>query len=152
MVKDSFWTDMREIKELQVALKRVGDLPQKTVTGAVRKGANIVKAAARANAPVDTGTLKKAITVSPERNKKKGVKWFQVSFSKKYTDVLAKTSATTGKRAFYPNAQEFGFFAGHRPVTGKHYMLDAGNRSEDRYNSIVRTELLRRLDEEWKKK
>ncbi|CEG26009.1 HK97-gp10 family putative phage morphogenesis protein [Bacillus sp. B-jedd] len=96
------------LKELEKTIKRLGKLPQKCVTKAARKGANIGLKAARQNAPVDEGNLKKALVLKGEKSKIKGKKVYQITFDPKMNYVLVKESKA-GKRSYYPASQEYGF-------------------------------------------
>ena len=55
-------------------LGRMEDIPQKCVTKAAGKGANVVRKAVRGEVPVDTGALKRGIVRTGERSRKKGKK------------------------------------------------------------------------------
>ena len=57
------------MKELERSLKKLGKVPQKHVTASARKGMNIVLKDSRANAPVDTGALKKGMKLKGERSR-----------------------------------------------------------------------------------
>lgn len=46
------------MKELQKSIKKLGQVPQKCVTPAAKKGMNIALKSAKKNAPEDTGELK----------------------------------------------------------------------------------------------
>jgi HK97 gp10 family phage protein len=101
-------SEIRGMKELERTIKQLGQLPQKCVTKASRKGATVVLKAAKANAPVDEGNLKKGIVLKGERSRIKGKKVYQVTFDRNMNDVFVKESEE-GKRSYYPASQEFGF-------------------------------------------
>jgi HK97 gp10 family phage protein len=110
------------MEELQKTIKKLGELPQKCVTKAARKGSKIALNSAKQNAPVDTGSLKRGLSQKGERTKTKGKKVYQVTFNKGMNDVFT-TESKSGKRGYYPAAQEYGFFARNgRYIPGFHYM------------------------------
>lgn len=83
-------------------------VPQTTVTKSARAGASIAYKSAKANAPVDTGNLKKGLILKRERRRKPGKAVYQVTFDPAMNDVFVKESKD-GKRAYYPASQEYGF-------------------------------------------
>lgn len=101
-------TKIEGMKELERSIKRLGQLPQRCVTKAARKGAAIAHKAARANAPVDRAELKKGIVLKGERSKTKGKKVYQITLDRNKNNIFVKVSKA-GKRAYYPASQEFGF-------------------------------------------
>ncbi|SDM17440.1 HK97 gp10 family phage protein [Bacillus sp. OK048] len=110
------------MKELEKTIKQLGQLPQKVVTKAARQGASVSLKAARANAPVDSGDLKKGIKLVGERTKIKGKKVYQVTLDKALNHVFVKESKA-GKRAYYPASQEYGFLTRDgRYVPGYRYL------------------------------
>ena len=58
---------MKELKSLE----KLGKVPQKHVTSSARKGMNISLKDAKANAPYDTGMLKKGIVMKGERSRQR---------------------------------------------------------------------------------
>lgn len=96
-----------EVKGLEDLIAKLNALPakleKKVIRAAVRKGANIIRDKARSYVPVDTGDLKKSITVSgakykkgtialaikPRNNKKKGVTVFYGRFIEYGTSKMA---------------------------------------------------------------
>jgi HK97 gp10 family phage protein len=102
-------SNIEGLKELERTIQRLGALPQKCVTKAARKGANVALKAARQNAPVETGDLKKGLKLNGERARIRGKKVFQVSFNRNMNDQFVKLSKDGNKRYYYPASQEFGF-------------------------------------------
>ncbi|MFJ5713118.1 HK97 gp10 family phage protein [Neobacillus sp. NPDC093127] len=100
--------EIEGMKQLEKTIKQLGELPQKVVTKAARQGASVALRAARANAPIDSGDLKKGLKLVGERSKIKGKKVYQVSFDKNKNDIFVKESKE-GKRAYYPASQEYGY-------------------------------------------
>lgn len=105
--------EIKGMKELEKAIKQLEKLPQKCVTKAARQGANVALRSAKGDAPQDTGLLKKSMKLVGERSKIKGKKVYQVTFDEAFNgdgeNGLVKKSKITGKRAYYPASQEFGF-------------------------------------------
>lgn len=125
------------IRELENTIKELGKLPQKCVTRAARNGAKIALADARQNAPVDTGNLKRALKLVPEKTRRRGRKVFQVSFDRSYNDVFVKISAE-GKRSYYPVSQEYGYFAVNgRFIPGFHYLRNSIDDNEQKIEKTM---------------
>jgi len=99
------------MRELERSLKKLGKVPQKHVTSSSRKAMNIVLKESRANAPVDTGMLKKGIKLVGERAKVKGKKIYRVVFDRNMNDVFQKKNKEGKVTGYYPYSQEYGFFA-----------------------------------------
>jgi HK97 gp10 family phage protein len=138
--------------DLQQAINRLGALPQKVVTPAAKKGAAIFHKATKVNAPVDTGVLKQAIILKPEKSRKKGKKVYQVTYSSAYNDLLVKTSKD-GKRSYYPASQEYGYMTKNgNYIPGYHFMRDAAVENSAAAEKTIITEMTKRLDKEWRKK
>ena len=101
-------SDIIGMKELERSIKKMGRVPQTIATKAARAGANIALKAARKNAPVDSGNLKRGIVLKGERRVKIGKKMYDITMDPGKNDVFVKTSAD-GKRSYYPASQEYGF-------------------------------------------
>ncbi|MDD4431691.1 MAG: HK97 gp10 family phage protein [Bacteroidales bacterium] len=97
--------------KLQRDLKKIGKVPQKHVTSSARKGMNIVLKDAKANAPYDTGQLKKGMILKGERSRYKGKKVYKIIFNPAMNDVFQKKNAAGKVTGYYPISQEYGFFA-----------------------------------------
>lgn len=117
------------LNELERKLEEFGRLPQRVVTKAARKGANVVKKRVVGEIPTDTGDLKRGIKLVAEKTKKRGKKMFQATFDKGYNHVFQKPIENPGKyggtrdHAYYPASQEFGFKSGyHGFIPGYHFM------------------------------
>jgi HK97 gp10 family phage protein len=96
------------MKELEKSIRKLGQVPQKSVTKAAKAGANISLKSARANAPVDTGDLKSGIVLKGEKRTTPGKKVYQVVFDRNKNHMFVKMSAD-GKRSYYPASQEYGY-------------------------------------------
>ncbi len=99
------------MKELQKSLKKLGDVPQKYVTQSAKKGMNIALRAAKANAPVDSGDLKKGIILVGEKPRVKGKKVYRIVFDRAMSNVFQKPNKEGKITGYYPISQEYGFFA-----------------------------------------
>jgi len=150
MARNSF--KIEGMKELERSIKRLGDVPQKAVTPAARKGANIWRNAAKALAPVDQGNLKKGIVLKGEKATKKGKKVYQVTFDKNKNDIFVKTSKS-GKRSYYPASQEYGYFTQNGGyIPGFHFMKKAAEENKEAAEQKIVSELTKNIDKEWNKK
>lgn len=96
------------MKELERMFRKLGKVPQATVTKSARAGARIAHKSAKANAPVDEGNLKKGLILKRERRRKPGKAVFQVTLDPNMNDIFVKTTKD-GKRYYYPASQEYGF-------------------------------------------
>lgn len=99
------------MKELEKSLKKLGDVPQKHVTATSKKGMNIVKNDAKADAPYLSGDLQKGTILVPEKTKIKGKKVYRVVFDRAMNDVFQKPNKDGKITGYYPISQEYGFFA-----------------------------------------
>lgn len=149
MAKDVFQID--GAKELKKSLDRLGKLPTKCVTKAVRKGGNAIMKAVKARAPVDTGMLKAAIKLKVEKSKTRGKRVAQITYSADYNDVLVKTSAN-GNRSYYPASQEYGYMTrdgGYVP--GYHFMQKSAESTDSTAKGLIMETLIKEVDKEWAK-
>lgn len=95
---------------LQRSLRRLGQVPQKHVTAASRKGMSIVLSRAKRKAPVSTGALKRGMKLAGEKSRKKGKKVYRIVFDRSMNDVFQKKNAAGQVVAYYPISQEYGYF------------------------------------------
>lgn len=103
---------MREVERLFRDLKKV---PQSAATRAARTGGMLVLRRAKAYAPVDTGELREGIILKRERSRYRGKAVYDVMMDQAKNDIFVKISKS-GKRAYYPASQEYGFMT----VDGKY--------------------------------
>ena len=147
--------DTNDIRGLELAAKAIGGITKKQLSPAVRKAMKPVLQAARDNAPVDSGALKKGIVLRAERNKPKLKKVYQVTMDKKKNDVFVKglNPDGTGKRAYYPASQEYGFKKrnGSGKVPGKHFLQKAAEQQEDKVPEAIADGLISEIQKEWVK-
>lgn len=117
--------DKKLMNKIEADLKKLGKVPQKSVTKAARAGARIAYKAAKAKAPVDTGNLKRGIIIKAEQRRVTGKKVFDITISANMNDVFVKISAA-GKRSYYPSSQEYGYFTRNgRYIPGYRYLRRA---------------------------
>lgn len=135
------------MRELQRSLKKLGDVPQKYVTKAAKKGATILQKAAKQGGWVDqSGNMRKGIILKPEKTKKKGKKVYQATFDTAFNDVFVKVSKD-GKRAYYPASQEYGFKARNgRYIPGFHFMKNAVQENETKVQRTIIDTMMKEID------
>ena len=155
--------DLKGIEKMVKALNKVNKSPQKAVTRAASKAATLVKRAVRqGTVPVGkTGNLKRAITRKAEKTRARGKKVYEITFDKKYNDVLQKPiknpGAAGGKnpKAYYPASQEYGFLTrskggGIEYVPGLHFMRQGAENAEAQAKQVMIETLEKELDKLWK--
>jgi HK97 gp10 family phage protein len=137
------------MKELQKSLKKLGDVPQKHVTSSARKGMNVILRDARANAPRDTGALRKGTVLKGERSKVKGKKVYRVVFDRRMNDVFQKKDASGKVTGYYPVSQEYGFFARNgRYIPGFKFVHNALDNKKEQMAKTVVNEMKKKIDAE----
>ena len=134
------------VEELQRMITQLGRAPAKAITSAAKKGANIVRNAAKNAAPKKTGALIRGIKIFSEK-RKVGKKVYWVTFDRKYNNVFGKISRS-GKRSYYPSSQEYGWKQnGGRKIEGKFFMLKAIRLNRQRAEQKMVDELANSLRE-----
>lgn len=112
--------------KLQKDLKKLGQVPQKHVTSSSRKGMNIVLKDSKANAPYDTGQLKKGIILKGERSRLKGKKVYRIVFDPAMNEVFQKKNKDGKVIGYYPVSQEYGYFTKNgRYIPGYRFIHDS---------------------------
>jgi len=135
------------MRELQKSLERLGKVPQKHVTASSKKAMNIVLKQSRANAPVDTGMLKKGIKLVGERAKVKGKKIYRVVFDRNMNDVFQKKNKEGKVTGYYPVSQEYGFFAKNgRYIPGYRFIHDSLADNTQKVEKTIVDEMKKRID------
>lgn len=110
------------MRELQKSIKQLGEVPQKCVTSAAKKGMQIVLKSAKNNAPVDTGALKTGIKLLGEKSTHKGKKVYRLVFDKAKNNIFQKRNAKGEIIGYYPVSQEYGYFSKNgRYIPGFHF-------------------------------
>ena len=137
------------MKQLEKSLKKLGKVPQKHVTASSKKGMNIVLKDAKANAPYDTGMLKKGIVLKGERSRSKGKKVYRVVFDRAMNDVFQKKNAEGKITGYYPVSQEYGFFAKNgRYIPGYRFISDSLTDNVSKIEKTIVGEMKKRIDAE----
>ena len=137
------------MKQLEKSIKKLGKVPQKHVTTSARKGMNIVLKDAKANAPYDTGMLKKGIVLKGERSRSKGKKVYRVVFDRAMNDVFQKKNAEGKITGYYPVSQEYGFFAKNgRYIPGYRFISDSLTDNVSKIEKTIVGEMKKKIDTE----
>jgi len=141
-----------DARELQKNLEKLGKAPQKHVTAAAKKGMNIVLKDAKANAPYDTGQLKKGMILQGEKSRYKGKKVYRVVFDPAMNDVFQKKNKDGEVTGYYPYSQEYGFFARNgRYIPGYRFIHDSlENNARNMEKTIIST-MKQKIDAEIRK-
>jgi hypothetical protein len=138
--------------KLKKDLERLGKVPQKHVTTAARKGMNPVLKEAKANAPYDTGSLKKGMILKGEKSRHKGKKVYDVIFDPSMNDVFQKKNADGEVTGYYPVSQEYGFFAKNgKYIPGFRFIHDSLASNAQRSGKIMVDTMQKKIDAEIKK-
>ena len=137
------------MRELERSLKRLGKVPQKHVTSSAKKGMNIALKNAKANAPYDTGSLKKGIILAGEKAKAKGKKVYRIVFDRAMNDVFQKKNAEGKVTGYYPVSQEYGFFARDgRYIPGFRFIRDSLTDNVSKIEKTIVGEMKKKIDAE----
>jgi len=138
--------EIEGMKELEKTIRKLGKLPQKCVTKAAKKGAQIALKAAKQKAPFLTGALEEGIILKGEKTRRKGKKVYQVTMNPAMNDVFVKTTKD-GKRYYYPASQEYGFITKNGGyVPGYHYLRDSLVDNKERIEKTVVDVLAKEID------
>lgn len=134
------------VRELERALREVGNAPAKALTKATKKGANIMLQAAKQNAPKDTKRMINSMKLKAEK-RKVGKKVYQILYKNADSIGLVKISRA-GKRSFYPASQEYGWkLPNGRKITGKNFQKNAMNANRNKIMNTVIDELTKAVRE-----
>ena len=137
------------MRELERSLKQLGKVPQKHVTASARKGMNISVLDAKANAPYDTGMLKKGMKLKGEKSRFKAKKVYQVVFDEKMNDVFQKKNKDGKVTGYYPVSQEYGFFARNgRYIPGYRFISDSLTSNVSKIEKTIVSEMKKKIDAE----
>ena len=137
------------MKELEKSLRKLGKVPQKHVTASAKKGMNISLKDSRANAPYDTGMLKKGIVLKGERSRYKGKKVYRVVFDRAMNDVFQKKNKEGKVTGYYPVSQEYGYFAKNgRYIPGYRFIRDSLTDNVSKIESTIVSEVKKKIDAE----
>lgn len=144
--------EIEGMKELEELIRKLGELPQKCVTKAAKKGIQIAKSDAKRGRWVDqTGYLRKAIKEKAEKTRTKGKKVYDLRPDPAYNDVFVKTSKE-GKRSYYPASVEYGFTAKNgKHIPGFRYFKNALTSNKTQIENTIINVLGDEIDKEMKK-
>lgn len=124
------------IKRLDRRLRTLEPRVQKKVLRrAMRSGMKVVAEAVKAEAPVDTGTMKGAVKVRAVKRRRRGSIELEVRILA--DESTRRTSAKTGKTVFYPAVVQYG--TDKRPANA--FMTRAYVRSGERARQTTLREL-----------
>ena len=117
-----------------------------------KKGMNISLKDSRANAPYDTGMLKKGIVLKGERSRTKAKKVYRVVFDRAYNDVFQKKNKDGKITGYYPVSQEYGFFAKNgRYIPGYRFISDSLTDNVSKIEKTIVSEMKKKIDAEIEK-
>jgi len=137
------------MRELEKSLEKLGKVPQKHVTSSAKKGMNIVLKDSRANAPYDTGQLKKGIKLVGERSKYKGKKVYRIVFDSAMNDVFQKKNKEGKVTGYYPVSQEYGYFTKNgRYIPGYRFISDSLIDNVSKIEKTIVSEMKKKIDQE----
>jgi len=137
------------MKELERSLKQLGKVPQKHVTASAKKGMNIALKDAKANAPYDTGDLKKGIKLVGERSRTKAKKVYRTVFDRDMNDVFQKKNAEGKITGYYPISQEYGYFARNgKYIPGYRFIADSLTDNVGSIEKTVVSTMKKKIDAE----
>lgn len=128
--------DIQGLRELERLMRTLGQVPQKVANKAARVGAAIPRKAAKVNAPVDTGDLRKGIIMKAERKVKPGKKVYGIMVDPKKNDIFVKLSKTN-KRSYYPASQEYGWTTRGHYTPGYRYLRHAIEHNDDKIEKAI---------------
>ncbi len=135
--------------DLIKSLKKLGKIPQKHVTAASKKGMTISLKQSKANAPYDTGSLKKGIVLKGEKSKSKAKKVYRVVFDEKMNSVFQKPNKEGKITGYYPMSQEYGFFARNgKYIPGYRFIHDSLTENVSRIEKTIVDEMKKKIDAE----
>jgi hypothetical protein len=135
------------MEKLQKDLEKIGQVPQKYVTASARRGMNIALKDSKANAPYDTGMLKKGIVMKGERARAKGKKVYRIVFDRNMNDVFQKPNKEGKVTGYYPISQEYGFFAKNgRYIPGYRFIHDSLIDNTSKIEKTIVSEMQKRID------
>ncbi len=130
-------------------LEKLGKIPQKHVTASARKGMNIAYKQSKANAPYDTGQLKKGIKLAGEKSETKGKKVYRVVFDRSMNDVFQKKNASGKVTGYYPVSQEYGYFTKNgRYIPGFRFISDSLNDNVGKISKVIVDTMKKKIDVE----
>ena len=147
--------DFTPLKNLERQLEDLGRVPQKCVTGAARKGAQVVRKEAKRLAPKRTGELRRGLILYGEkvRGKSKGQKVYQIVLDRRKNNVFQRVSASGKVNGYYPSSQEYGFKLknGERKA-GQYYLKTAAENKQSESTKVMLQKFIEEVDKAWQKR
>lgn len=144
--------EIEGINELIKDMKKLGKVPQKHVTSTSKKAMKPALAKSRANAPYDTGQLKKGVVMVGEKAKTKGKKAYRIVFDDKMNDVFQKPNKEGKVTGYYPVSQEYGFFAKNgRYIPGYRFISDSFIDNVGAMEKTIVSDMKKKIDAEIQK-
>ena len=135
------------MRKLQKSLKRLGEVPQKHVTAAAKKGMSIVLRQSKANAPYDTGALKKGIILAGEKAREKAKKVYRIVFDRAMNEIFQKKNKEGKVVAYYPVSQEYGYFAKNgRYIPGFRFIRGSFEENAQKMASTIVDTMKKKID------
>lgn len=102
------------------------------LTKAVKKGAHVVQKAIQAQAPEETGELRKGLILVKEKSRIRGKVVYQVVPTREKNAIfqkpIKKPIRSKSPYAYYPASQEYGYFT-RRPGGGMTYVRSDGSKA-----------------------
>ena len=128
-------------------IRKTGQLPQKCVNKAAKKGIQIAKKDAKSGGWIDqTGYLRKSIKEKAEKTKVRGKKVYDLWPDPSFNDVFVKESKA-GKRAYYPASIEYGFRTKNGGyVPGFKFLHDSLVNNKDKIEKVIIKTLTDEID------
>lgn len=144
-------------RRLARQVQQLGDVSQRAVQLAARKGATFAQRKAKQDAPVDLGNLKRGIRIVGERTTKRGKKVYMVVFDRRMNHIFqkynkkAQAELAKGKKvsptAYYPASQEYGWrLQNGRKMPGKFFMKKSVDGNRPQIKEIIYNELDRQME------
>lgn len=155
----TFTWDADARAEIYDALDRLKEGTQRVAAEAALVPAEAELRAAKAAAPVKTGTLRESLVLHMERNRSYGKQVYDVLPTARANSLLQKQVINPGRTsngkkrsttAYYPASQEYGFATrnGGR-VPGKHYLAGSMAAGSEGYRTAMLKEIEKNVDEAW---
>lgn len=150
VVKINFKLD--GMKELEKGFKKLGDVPQRHITTAVRKSMRPIWKEAQSKAPYLTGDLEKGTIMAGERAKDRGKKVYRIVFDKEMNHLFQKPNKEGKITGYYPISQEYGFFARNgKYIHGISFIRESFRSNIKGFEKDVMKDMKEKIDNELRK-
>lgn len=146
MAKNDF--KIEGMKELQKSIKKLGEIPQKVVTPAARKGMNVALKAAKKGGWIDqTGEMRRGMKLVGERSRHKGKKVYQVVFDSSKNHIFQKKNEEGKVTGYYPASMEYGYYARNgRYIPGFHFLQKSLEDNSGKIAETIVAEMSKQID------